>query len=123
MTLGSPLERRAPGEWLVPFLEALALGSLSLPSSDRSLLTGSSRTGPLCCHFQKVVLPRLPMVPPTCCLSPSGTITQVGTSLFLSLPPSLCLLSWVTDRYSGELVHFKKVDGKGSERRRGGRVE
>lgn len=91
MILRSPLRRKPRGEWPFPFLEAL--GSLSLPPSDRSLLTGSSRTGLLCCHFQKVVLPRLPMVPPTCCLSPSGTTTQVRTILSLSLSPSMCLLS------------------------------
>ena len=70
-----------------------ALGFLSLLSSDRSLLIGPSRTSPLCFHFQKMVLPRLLMVPLTCCLNPSGTTTQVGTGLFLSFFLVLAQLS------------------------------
>lgn len=89
MILGSRLGRKAQGEWPGPF--PWRPWDLSLSPSDRSLLTGPSRTGLLCCHFQKVVLPEPPMVPLTCCLSPSGTTTQVGPGLSLSLPASLCL--------------------------------
>lgn len=78
---------------MASLLSLEALVPLSFPPSDRSLLTGPFRTGPLCCHFPKVVLPGPLMVPLTCCLSPSGTTTQVRTSLSLSLPPSAILVS------------------------------